>query len=366
MGQDEKWMSLALREAERGKHKTWPNPWVGAIVVKGGKVVGRGFHAFAGGPHAEIDALNHAGGRARGATMYVTLEPCNHVGRTGPCTHAILRSGIKRVVAACPDPNPKADGGMEYLRRHGVTASLGVLREQAETLNQAFIRSAKLGRPWFILKAGASLDGRTATSTGESKWITSKAARNDAKRLRGACDAILVGAGTLLKDNPGLLPTRRGSAFVPWRVILDPRARARLTERVFKDRFAHRTLWITGPSLTGRRARKAASMGATVMRMKERVFRPFIREAVKAMAGLPLRRVLVEGGAQTLGAFLSAGLADELLLYMAPRIMGGDRSKGIFAGLNLKTLEAMPQLKELSVEKIGPDLKLRAYVHRDH
>ncbi len=363
---DAKWMRLALREAEKGRGRTWPNPHVGCVIVKSGKLIAKGFHEKAGGPHAEIEALNRAGSKAKGATLYATLEPCNHQGKTGPCSEAILRAGIRRVVAATPDPSPAAHGGLSVLKRHGVETGPWTLRREAEGSNRDFFRSLRLGRPWFILKAGATLDGKTALAGGDSKWITSEAARRDARRLRGTCDAILVGAGTVLRDNPGLLPDTIGP-WIPWRIVLDPRARLTGREKIFKDRFVHRTLWLTGPGLSPKRERAARNLGAEICRLKKRgPLSAFAKEASRWMAERPLRRVLVEGGSQVLGAFLDAGLADELVLYFAPRLMGGERSKGVFGGQGARSLAGMTGLDGMEFTKIGHDLRANAYVHRDH
>ena len=357
-------MALALREAEKGRNKTWPNPWIGCVIVKKGKLLAKGFHEKAGFPHAEIEALKKAGSRAKGATMYVTLEPCNHRGKTGPCSQAILRAGVRRVVAAMPDPNANVHGGLSLLRRNGVEIGPWVLRAEAELQNRDFLRSSRLGRPWFILKAGASLDGKTALASGESKWITSLASRRDARRMRAACDAILVGAGTVLKDHPRLLPDKPGR-FVPSRIVLDPRARLTGRERIFSDRFSDRSVWITGPGLTKRREKKAKNEGVTVIRLKAREHKAFIREAVAELSG-KFRRILVEGGAQTHGAFLSLGLVDELALYFAPLLLGGERSKGIIAGEGAHSLLKAVRLKNIQTTPIGGDIKVQGDVHRNH
>lgn len=361
---DKKWMRLAFKEALKGQQRTWPNPWIGCVIVKGERLIAKGHHEKAGFPHAEIEALNRAGIRARGATLYVTLEPCNHQGRTGPCAPAILRAGIQRVVAAAPDPNPMAHGGFSYLRSHGVETGPWVLRQEAEDLNRDFFRSIRLARPWFILKAGASLDGKTALPSGESKWITSEASRRDARRLRGSCDAILVGAGTVLKDHPRLHPLP-GSHFVPARVVLDPRARLRGGERLFSDRYSDRSVWIVGPGLTRRREARAHREGVEVLRLKRRELRAFVKESVAWMQGR-YRRVLIEGGSQISGAFAANGLLDEVQLYLSPRLMGGERSKGVLGGDAPNSLGKLIQLTELHLEKLGKDIKVSGYVQRHH
>jgi diaminohydroxyphosphoribosylaminopyrimidine deaminase/5-amino-6-(5-phosphoribosylamino)uracil reductase len=357
-------MRLALKEAEKGKHKTWPNPWIGCVIVKGGKLISRGFHERAGFPHAEIEALNRAGARAKGATLYVTLEPCNHQGKTGPCAQAIVRAGIARVVAGAPDPNPSAQGGLRTLRRHGVEVGPWTLRAQAEALNLDFLRSVRLGRPWFILKAGASLDGKTALPSGESKWITSQAARRDARRLRALCDGVLVGAGTVLKDHPRLLPDKPGR-FIPARMVLDPRARLKGRERIFNDRHSGRSIWFAGPGLTPRRERHAKAAGVTVVRIKVRELKAFLKEAVAWMGGR-FRRVLVEGGSQTHGAFADLGLFDEAVLYLAPALLGGERSKGVIGGEGPHSLAKLARLKHIQLSMVGGDLRVQGDVHRNH
>lgn len=357
-------MRLAFKEAEKGRYKTWPNPWIGCVIVKGNKLIAKGFHEKAGFPHAEIEALNRAGAKAKGATMYVTLEPCNHQGKTGPCSQAILRAGIARVVAATPDPNPFAHGGMSTLRRHKVEVGPWVMRAEAEEQNRDFIRSARLGRPWFIMKAGASLDGKTALASGESKWITSEASRRDARKLRATCDGILVGAGTVLKDHPRLLPDKIGK-FIPARMVLDPRARLSGRERIFTDRLCERSVWFAGPALTPRRERKAKAEGVTVVRINVKEFKAFVREAVAWMQGR-FRRVLVEGGAQTHGVFAELGLYNEAVLYLAPVLIGGERSKGLMGGEGPHSLLKLLKLKDVAISRIGGDLKVQGYVHRNH
>ena len=365
MANDLKWMRLALAEAKKGERRTWPNPWVGCVIVKGGKLIAKGFHEKAGFPHAEIEALKKAGSRAKGATMYVTLEPCNHQGKTGPCSQAILRAGITRVVAAAPDPNTEVHGGNSVLRKHGVSVGPWMLRAEAEAQNADFFASSKMKRPVFVLKAGATLDGKTATSKHISKWITSEASRKDAKQLRGMGDGVLVGAGTVAADNPGLLPLKR-NAYIPWRIVLDPRGRLSGKEKIFRDRFASRSIWITGPSLARRKEKAVSKLGAVVVRIKAKGLSSFCKEAAKWLGQKSFRRVLVEGGSQTLGAFMKAGLADQVVLYLAPTLMGGDRSKGIFGGKGPKGLEHMPSLKNLKISHIGHDLKVEGDVHRDH
>ncbi len=354
---DEALMDLALREARRGSFATYPNPWVGCVVAKAGRVLGRGFHHRAGGPHAEILALLQAGPAARGADLFVTLEPCRHWGRTPPCTRAILQAGIRRVVAACPDPNPRARGGLAWLKARGLSTRLGVRRAEAEDLNRHFLFSARQGRPWVTLKAAATLDGKAATASGRSKWITGEEARRDARLLRGRCDGVLVGAGTLLRDDPGLLPDGP-SPFLPWRFILDPRGRARGVEKVFRDPWAGRT-WLLAGRLPAAAARaRITARGARIHHLRASSLDKLVPEMLKWMGTLPLRRLMVEGGPEVLGSFLRLGMAQELVLYLAPRLMGGQDALAAFGGPGPKGLAGLAELKGARVERVGADFKI--------
>ncbi|HTB22829.1 MAG TPA: bifunctional diaminohydroxyphosphoribosylaminopyrimidine deaminase/5-amino-6-(5-phosphoribosylamino)uracil reductase RibD [bacterium] len=360
---DERFMRLALNEARKGEFRTWPNPWVGAVLVKAGKVVGRGWHRGAGLPHAEAEALRAAGNKAKGSTLYVTLEPCAHYGRTPPCAIALVEAGVKRVVAACPDLHAQAAGGLDYLRAHKVEVAPFTLREEAEGLNRFFLHSVGKGRPWFTLKAAASLDGRTATSKGESRWITSPGARADARALRGCCDAVLVGAGTVLKDEPTLMPEDKGS-FVPWRLILDPRGRLKGTEGVFKDEFAPRTVWFAGVSSFKQALEASRHGGSQVQPLHSGGLTGAVQSALEWMRGRDLRRVMVEGGAETLGSFLSLGLGEELFLYLAPKLEGSGLGLPVFLDQHERPLKDWPALRIADAAMVGPDLRVHAFFDR--
>jgi diaminohydroxyphosphoribosylaminopyrimidine deaminase/5-amino-6-(5-phosphoribosylamino)uracil reductase len=352
-------MRQALFEAEKGAYATWPNPWVGAVVVKGGRVVGRGTHVRAGMAHAEVLALRQAGLQARGAALYVTLEPCNHQGKTPPCTRAILEAGIQRVVAACLDPNPMARGGLAYLRSRGVQTAHGVLEKDASQLIRYFLFSARNARPWVTLKAGMTLDGKIATSEGKSKWITGPAARQDSRFLRGECDGVLVGAGTLRRDDPGLLPEGR-SDFIPWRFILDPRGQATGREKVFNDRYRSRTVWLAGKNVKRGVVQRIQARGAQVQTFESSDLEDLLRQALAWMGTLPIRRLLVEGGSRVLGACLRLNLAQELVLYLSPKLMGGQDSLPVFGGSGLKDVARLRELKDLKLSQAGADLKISA------
>lgn len=290
---DERWMARALQLAEHGRVSVSPNPLVGCVLVRSGTVVGEGHHERAGGPHAEVVALADAAGDAAGATAYVTLEPCDHTGRTEPCTQALLDAGIVRVVAALPDPNPDAAGGARRLEARGVQVDLGVLAGQAARQNEVFLHTMATGRPFVTAKAATSLDGRIAAADGASRWLTGEETRVLAHQLRAAADAVIVGSGTVLADDPQLtvrLDAHTGEQ--PLRVVLDRRGRVPATARVHDGSAPTVVLGVDLP------------------------------EALKELWDRDVRSVLVEGGAQILSAFLDADLVDKLVVHVAPLLLG--------------------------------------------
>lgn len=290
---DERWMARALELAERGRGRTSPNPLVGCALVRDGRAVGEGYHARAGGPHAEVAALEQAGEAARGATAYVTLEPCAHTGRTGPCVDALVDAGVARVVVALADPNPVAAGGTERLRSAGIAVDTGVLEARAARQNEVHLHAVATGRPFVTAKAATSLDGRVAAADGTSRWLTGEPARAGAHALRAEADAVVVGSGTVLADDPQLtvrLPGYDGPQ--PLRVVLDRRGRVPATARVLDG---------SAPSLV---------LGAE------------LPEALKELWERDVRAVLVEGGPTVLTAFLAAGLVDRLVVHLAPLLLG--------------------------------------------
>jgi diaminohydroxyphosphoribosylaminopyrimidine deaminase/5-amino-6-(5-phosphoribosylamino)uracil reductase len=319
-GEAERFMRLALAEAEKGRGRTSPNPAVGAVLVKNGRVVARGHHARAGAPHAEVVALAAAGARARGADLYTTLEPCNHWGKTPPCSLAIAQAGVRRVFVGSRDPNPVVDGrGIARLRRAGVLVTTDVLRGPCDALNEAWFRFITSGRPFVTLKVAATLDGRIATRTGDSRWVTGESARAEVHRMRDAVDAVLVGAGTARADDP-LLTARLpgGGGRDPVRVVLDTRLRLPRTLRLFHPRSAAPTLVAT----TSARAPRFGP-GVETLRCAERGGRVDLADLLGKLGERGVTHLLVEGGAAVHTAFLSAGLVDRLALFLAPKILGG-------------------------------------------
>ncbi len=357
-GLDERFMREALVEARRGLGRTHPNPAVGAVVVKAGKLVGRGFHAKAGAPHAEVHALADAGHKAKGADLYVTLEPCNHHGRTPPCTDAILKAGVARVIFASSDPNPLVDGrGLARLRNAGVRVFGPMLQADADALNRPFFKAMRQGLPFVTLKAAASADGKIATVTGESRWITSDAARADAHALRDQVDAIVVGVGTVVADDPQLT-TRLGGGEgrTGLRIVLDPTLRAPTSSRVFRTGPAERTLVVTQVR-TGRALKALARQGVDVWTFPGRGRALPLPKVLERLVDRGALHVLVEGGAATHAHFVRLGLADELQLYVAPKLLGADGLSWL-GTLGRRRLAQVPRHQLTAVTPLGPDVKL--------
>jgi diaminohydroxyphosphoribosylaminopyrimidine deaminase/5-amino-6-(5-phosphoribosylamino)uracil reductase len=354
-------MRIALEEAARGLGRTAPNPVVGAILVKGGRIIARGYHRKAGTAHAEVVALEAAGARARGADLYTTLEPCDHFGRTPPCSQAILEAGVRRVVCASADPNPLVSGkGVRRLKRAGVEVVTGVLRQEADALNRPFFKAITTGLPLVTLKAAVTLDGKLATASGDSRWVTGEAARLWVHGLRDRVDAILVGANTVRLDDPQLTTRLPGGAGRdPVRVVVDSRLSLKATHRVFTQRSAARTILATLEDAEGRRARRLAALGVEVWQVPARGEQVDMRALLTRLARAGLNHVLVEGGAQVHGALLRERLADDLALFLAPKLVGASGLSWV-GDLGVQAMgEALP-LSDLRVEVIGTDLLVQA------
>jgi diaminohydroxyphosphoribosylaminopyrimidine deaminase / 5-amino-6-(5-phosphoribosylamino)uracil reductase len=355
---DERFMAQALALAWRGAGRTSPNPPVGAVVAHQGRVVGAGYHRRAGGPHAEVVALRQAGRRARGATLYVTLEPCCHLNkRTPPCVPFIIASGIKRVVAATPDPNPQVSGrGLAALRRAKLQVNVGIGAQEAGRLIEPYRRLITTGQPFVTLKVAATLDGKIATAKGESRWITSPSARKMVHHLRARSDAILVGIGTVLADDPSLtVQTGRPRGRAPLRVVLDSSLRMPMTAKVLTDGQAP-TLIVTTTSGSPRKRATLEKKGALVVVLPARHGRVSWRDLLKELGRRGIASLLIEGGAEVNASALRESVVDRVLFFLAPKILGGRDAISAVGGESLKNLsEALP-LKMTSVRLVGPDI----------
>lgn len=326
--EDAAWMRQAIRLSKNGFPA--PNPHVGCVLVKDGEAVGEGWCAYAGAPHAEAMALAEAGQKAKGATAYVTLEPCNHHGRTPPCSLALINAGVERVVVACPDRNPRAAGGAERLREAGIPVEIGLLADEAEEENRAFLFAVEHRRPWVVAKAAVSLDGRIALPSGESQWITSSPARTEGHRLRAHLGAVLVGRRTVEMDDPHLTARLAVAWNQPLRIVLDPSNRLTGKEKVFDD--AAPTKHVTGP-----------------------IHLPELLASLYAEGQIGL---LVEGGAKTIASFVREGLVDRFELFQAPKLLGAGPSW--IADFGLESLAEAPSLKIVRTRRLGPDLQITA------
>lgn len=355
---DARHMARALELARRGLFTTDPNPRVGCVIVRGDVVVGEGWHVRAGEPHAEIHALNAAGARARGADVYLTLEPCAHHGKTPPCVDALIAAGIGRVIAGMRDPNPRVDGdGFAALDRAGIAWSVGLLEEQACALNPGFIQRMTRGRPFVRVKLAASLDGRTALASGESRWITGEAARADVQRLRARSSAVLTGIETVLVDDPALTVRTFDIGRQPVRVVLD--SRLRMAREAQMLRLPGKT-WILAAAAEPQRRQALEQAGAEVIvSASDAAGRIDLARALGLLAEREVNEVLVEAGAKLCGSLLEAGLVDELVLYLAPHLLG-DGARGLFHLPGIARMSDRIGFDITDVRAVGRDWRITA------
>ena len=353
---DHEFMAQALRLAERGLYTTTPNPRVGCVIVRDSKVVGTGWHERAGEPHAEIHALQQAGELARGATAYVTLEPCSHHGRTPPCAEALIQAGVGRVVVAMIDPNPLVAGeGLARLQQAGIPVDLGLLEEEARELNIGFVSRMTCGRPWLRLKIAASLDGKTALNNGVSQWITGADARRDVHRLRARSCAVLTGIGTVLADDPSLNVRDVETPRQPLRVVVDSALRMPPMAKMLG---LGKTLVVTAsndPAKTGR-LREA---GAEVLVLAGKDGRADLARMLDELGQRGINEITAEAGRGLNGALVQQGLVDEFVIYLAPLLLG-DRARGMFDLPELAAMEGRRELRIADVTMVGRDLRVRA------
>lgn len=335
---DERYMRAAIGFAKKAEGMTSPNPLVGAVLVKAGRVVGNGYHKRCGLPHAEVNAIADAGPKARGADLYVTLEPCDHFGRTPPCTGAIIDAGIKRVIIGMRDPNPVNNGrGTARLKRAGIKVLTGVLEEEAVSINLPYIKYIKTGLPYITLKMAQSLDGKIATRTGNSKWITSEDARDYVQRLRGKVDAIMVGANTVLKDDPSLCCKIPG-AKQPARVIAGGRAAIPASAKIFRNAGKAKVIVAVGPE-----------------------GKIDLKDLLKKLGRMGLVNILVEGGGEIAASLVNRGLVDKYLFFIAPKVIGGRSAVTSVEGEGVKFVKDAVMIKDMKVVMVGRDILIEGY-----
>lgn len=355
-------MARAILLAHRGVAQTHPNPMVGAIVVKNDRSAGEGSHTYAGRKHAEILALEQAHGNTRGATLYLNLEPCCHTGRTGPCSSAIIQAGIKRVVAAMPDPNPKVAGrGFRALRSAGVEVLVGIREQNARRLNESFAKWIQSGLPFVTLKSALTLDGQIAAPGGSTTWITSPESREEVHRLRHASDALLTGIGTVLADNPRMtdrsgLPRRRPLL----RAIIDSKLRIPPRSKILKSAHGDVILFTTQPHASAK-ALQFTKRGVEIVRVRARQGRADLREVLRELGRREILSVILEAGSELNGAMLDAGLVDKMILFYAPRVLGTVTVP--VAKHRARAIRTIPMLKNIALHRFGPDFAVEGYFH---
>ncbi len=357
-------MSLALKLAERGRARVSPNPMVGAVIVKKGKIVGKGYHAQAGFPHAEVEALKDAGKKAKGSTLYVNLEPCSHFGRTPPCTNEIIKSGIGKVVVAMKDSNPLNSGrGISRLKSAGIEVVTGVLEDQAKRVNEAFSKFITTREPFAVMKIAASLDGKISTSGGKSKWITGREARLYVQKLRREADAVLVGINTVLKDDPRLTVRQgkcgKGSRKEPLRVIVDSRARTPLEAKVLKG--SAKTIVATTRYAGKTGISALEKRGADVLIVGSKKGKVDLVKLMKELGKLNIVNLLIEGGGEINASAFASRLVDKVIFFLAPRIIGGRDALTAVEGKGIKHVSQAVPLRDLMVRKVGNDLMVEGY-----
>jgi diaminohydroxyphosphoribosylaminopyrimidine deaminase/5-amino-6-(5-phosphoribosylamino)uracil reductase len=367
---DKYYMKMALDLARKGEGYTSPNPMVGAIVVRKGKIVGKGYHQAAGEVHAEVNAIDDAGSSAKEATLYVNLEPCNHTGRTPPCTDKIIAAGINRVVMAMEDPNPGVKGGgKHYLESLGIHTTLGVCKDEAEKLNEIFIKFVTTKRPFSIIKCGATLDGRIATKTGDSKWVTSEASRNFVHRLRHTLDAIMVGINTVERDDPSLttrLADDLGNVkgHDPTRIILDTTLRISENAKVLRLNSDSDTIIVSGNSVPTDKRTRLEKRGVRVIESQVTNGRIDLDILMDLLGNMGMTSLLIEGGSRVIASALSAGIAEKIIFFFAPKILGGDDGVPICKGKGASTMKNCIPVKDIRVRRFGDDVMIEGYIDK--
>lgn len=356
MENHEFWMKKAIELAEKGRGWTSPNPVVGAVLVKDGVEISTGYHRKYGEPHAEVIAINGAGEKAKGATLYVNLEPCCIHGKTPPCTEAIIRAGVKKVVIGTIDPNPLINGkGIEILKNSGIEVITGILEEECRKINRGFFKYISTGLPWVTLKLALTIDGFIADMSGNSKWISSSNSRNQVKQKRSNFDSIMVGIGTVMKDNPELLPLDR-SGYIPYRVVIDELLNTPINHNLVSDRYRNRTIIVTCNNKKEEKIKHLTNKGVKIIQTEPTDFGWVNMEnALEKLADTGITSIFCEGGSQIAGSLINKRLIDEIEIFYAPKIIG----KGInaFSGFH-RTIEHPISIKWNYIEQLGEDIHL--------
>ncbi len=363
----ERYMQLAYELALKGRGTTSPNPMVGAVIVKKGRIIAQGYHARCGGDHAEIAALNEAGSRAKGATLYVTLEPCAHHGRTPPCVNRIIDSGIAKVVVGMKDPNPLMNGkSIALLRKFGISVEVGCLEPTLKRMNEVFIKYIQARMPFVTAKIAQTLDGKIATAQGRSKWITSESTRTYARSKRDEFDAIMVGANTVAQDDPGLNGTRKDKNIK--KVVVDSALRISPKAKLFSKTQPSDIILATTAAASQTKVRMFLKKGVRVLvaPSKGKHRHVDLTWLMKELAKMEVSSVLIEGGGRLIGRALKDGLVDRMMVYVAPKIIGDQNGISSVAGLNISDIDKTVGLDKITIDYLKPDILVQGYVHRNH
>jgi len=361
---DSKYMETAICLAKKAKGYTSPNPIVGAVVVKDNQIIGKGWHKKAGLAHAEVEAINDAGEKTLGSDLYVTLEPCNHFGRTPPCTKKIIQAGIKRVVIGAKDPNPSVcGGGIKYLREHGINVESGILKKETETLIEDFIWYVKNKTPFVILKSALTLDGRIATSTGDSKWITNKKSRAYVHKLRHRNDAILVGSGTIKNDNPSLT-TRINNCDTkdPQRIILNSKLSIDKNAKVLTQKSDNATIMVVSENISPRKKIYFENTGVQIIQVPEKKGLLDITILMEKLGKMGIMSLLVEGGARIINSFLLTGIINKVMFFIAPKLIGGNDGIPLVRGKGVKLMKDAYNLNQVKTKMFDNDVLVQGYL----
>ncbi len=363
---NEKFMKRALYLAEKGSGYVNPNPKVGAVIVKNGKIIGEGFHERFGENHAEINALNSAGENARGAEIYVTLEPCSHFGKTPPCARTLVKAGLKKVIIAMKDPNPIVSGrGIKILRENGIEVVLDVMKDEAEKLNEVFIKYITTKRPFVLMKSAVSLDGKIATTLGESKWISGEVSRQYVHKLRNNFMAIMVGIGTVISDDP-LLTTRieNKKSKSPIAIILDSKLKVPLNSRIFTTLSERKIIIATTEYSDKAKMAELKKMGILVIEIPSKCGHVNLKYLMNEIGKMGIDSILLEGGSKLNFSCIKENIVDKVMYFVAPKLVGGEKAKTSIEGEGIKSLSDAVKVNNMNSEKIGQDILLTGYVEK--